>query len=72
MKLFESVIEGQLSRQGAIHAADYFSTTPHGSSEEILLFEGMIGDSLLSVAVNNFAVCSVFLKKIRLQYCTTS
>jgi len=65
MKLFESVIDSQLARQGTVNAADYFNNPLGPPSDDLLLSEGMVSDSLLAVAVNNFAVCAVFLKKVK-------
>ena len=64
MKLFESVIDSQLARQGSANAVDFFSN-PQGCPDDVLVSEGMFGDSLLAVAVNNYAVCAVFLKKVK-------
>jgi hypothetical protein len=64
MKLFETVIDSQLTRQGNASAVDFFSN-PQERPDDVLVSEGMFGDSLLAVAVNNYAVCAVFLKKVK-------
>ena len=70
MAVFDSVIDSQLAKQGhgdILEPFNRLSTTNCREdifSDNFFLTEGISGDSLLSIAVNNFAVCAVFLKKI--------
>ena len=70
MKLFESVVDSQLSRNctESNDASGVFNTFEYFDDDHFYLnnifHEGFYGDKLLSIAVNNYAVCSVFLKRV--------
>lgn len=69
MKLFDSVIQSQLSRQRRVDVLDsnYFQDNEiYHKFDFFFMVEGLSGDSLMNIAVNNYAVCSVFLKKVNI------